>query len=339
MGYIDSIQEDKIYLQNLEQRRLLRPLKVPANLAGKILSDRFLMRSVCMYLELKPLFYNGELYNAKKRHAAIAAYLCMGKSSYRYKIMHLERIGLVRFDESGTMFLASWKQFFRIYGIERPGRFRFYRLKNQYVNSEHLIRRFAIEENLKKQAYEIEQKIFEGELKQDRQDPILRQIDQVDRAKIAKEDKQRLRLPLIEKLERLERHDYRGEKSLIKKLKRSGLMNCWYNRAERNYYRRLYEFDAWHDINLDESISCQKTADLFGITSKSGGYYWQRRLAQIGLMEIESRAVLLDESEPQLHRLYYESSRGHLNLHHFVGQKGIWKRLNNRFHFSNLAYI
>ncbi len=93
------------------------------------------------------------------------------------------------------------------------------------------------------------------------------------------------------------------------------------------------------EINTDVSISCEKTANIYGMANKSSGHYWQRRLVKAGLMKVYARAIPLDKDSQSLHRFYFEQQIKGMKLHHFVGSKGIWKRLNNLFEFTNLAYL
>lgn len=331
---------DKVYIEKLTSRRSKRPLKVPRNLSQKLLNDKERFKAVCVYLELKPLYYNGQIDQARQKSDEIAFFLSMSRRKYYYQVKKLIRFGLISFDKSGTMYLASWKQFFKLYGIDRPGRFRYYRLKNEYSNDAALlIRRFALQENLEQQHYTIEHKVFEKNFKYNQQVPILKSLDQVRKANIPKEGKERISADLIRQIEVIERADFSDQHAVKTKFKKKGLLAQWYREYETAYYRDTRKFDHIHAVNFDVSISCDKTAFLYGLKSKSGGHYWQQKLQSLGLMVIEKRAVLLDKESSSIARLIWAMKDESLQLHQYVGTSGIWKRLNNRFHFTNLSYI
>ena len=331
---------DQDFIQKLTEQRAKRPLKIPRNLSQAILNDRDKLKAVCVYLELKPLYYNGQIENARQRADELAWFLYLSRRKYYYIMRRLVKMGLATIDQDGTLYLASWKKFFALYGIQRPGRFRFYRLKNDYCKAvEVLIRRFALEENLKQQEYQVEHKIFESEIKAHRQQPFIKSLMQVQKANIPKEGKERISQDLIRQIEVIQRADFSNEHSLKNKYKKKGLLAEYYKAHERAYYQNLRKFDHIHTVNFDISISCEKTAFLYGLKSKSGGHYWQQKLQSLNLLVLEKRAVLLDKEDSSIARLIWAIKDESLQLHQFAGTSGIWKRLNNRFHFPNIWYI
>lgn len=298
------------------------------------------MKAVCVWLELKPLYYNGQIENARQKAREIAAYLEISRRTYFKQVKKLRTLGLISFNDQGTMFLKSWKMLYNLYGIDRPGRFRYYRLKNEFVRcAEYYLRLFAIKENFKIQEHTIEHKVFESQVKYERQVPILKGLAQVQKANIPRKDKERICEDLTRQIEVIGRDDLSKEHRLKSKYKRNGLLAALYRQAERHYYGDLHRFDAVHTVNFDVSMSCERMAQLYNLQSKSGGHYWQKKLAAAGLMEIEKRAVLVDAETGNISKLVWAIQQDVLQLHHFSGTKGIWKRLNNRFHFANLSYI
>lgn len=320
------------YISLLDGKKAERPLKIPCNLSEKILKDRENLRSVVLWLELKPLFYNGEFKNACSRSADIANYLRVSKRKYLYVIKRLEKIGFLRF-EGKNMILCSWKTFFEFYGINRETkRYKFYRLKNIYANSEYLLRRFAIDENFKRQAFAIETKIFNKNSVEDRQIDLLKDLNKVRQSLgIAKEDRQRLEADLLMKIEQVGSLDPKHAKREKRKLRKAGVLQDWTRREERAYFKNRGELNYFYPINFDISISCKRLAEIYGLKSSSGGFYWQN-LLQIGkFIEIHSRAILLNDNSQNSSRFYREMKNGDSLGHQFEGKSGIFKRLNNSF--------
>lgn len=309
-------------------------------MAEKILSDRKKLKAVCVWLELKTFYYNGQLVQARQHAEEIAHTLGISTRNYRTQIGRLKNLGLLRFDEQGTMYLSSWQSFFSVYGINRPGRFHFYRLKNDLARDcENLLRVFAIKENFKKQEHKIESNSFEKNLKYKQQFPILQQLDQVNRANIPSEDKERISRDLYRQIEVIGNADFSQQYTLRTKAKKQGLLTQWLREYERAFYRDRLKFNHIHEVNFDVTISCERVARLYNLKSKASGHYWEKKLAAFGFMKIERRAVLLDKENSSVMRLIWTMKEDGLLLHQFVGPKGIWKRLNNVFHFSNLALV
>ena len=327
------------YYNLISDRSGSRALKIPCNLSVKLCKDPKLLKAVALWLCMKPIFYNGEIRNVRGNMKEFAAALGIGSSALRYKLYTLEQKQLIRWDESGNLFLGSWKKLFSVFGIVRPGRFKFYYLKDEFspYSIELIIRRYTLSETLKKQEHEIDQKIFRDEMKRDRQLPVLKALDQILKSQIPKESKERLGKKYIDQLDQLETHDFTTEKTLLKKVRKTGLFSTWYRQAEAAYYRNRHEFDFIHEINFHVSISCLTTAKLFQCQAKSSGYYWQRRLEKARLISIKSWAIPLDESVRNYPRMIFEQSRGAMELHHFIGKKGIWKRLKNTFQFTQIS--
>ncbi len=182
------------YLNFLMSRTGSRALKIPCTLSARIIQDPKKLKAVCVWLCLKPLFYNGEIRHVRQNLPALAKWVGISPGALRYKLKELEGMELISRDPEGNLFLRSWQTLFKYYGINRPGRFKFYRFKDEFdpYSIELIIRRLALEEQLKKQDYEIEQKIFRSALIKDRQAPVLKALDQILKANIALEDRHRI---------------------------------------------------------------------------------------------------------------------------------------------------
>lgn len=332
--------ESNSYYDFIVSRLGQKPLKIPRALPLKMVQDKKTLKAVCIYLALKPLFYNGEIYQAKKNLNSLAAYLQVSAGALRYKLKTLQDMNLITW-KNDTLYLAAWGALFEYYGQDYHHRAKYHYLKDEFdvYSIELIIRRLAIEQNLKKQDNEIKEKIFNQQIKEQRQAPILKAVNQILKANIANEGKQRISEQYLAKLDQLERADFRNEKALKRKIKKSGLFDAWHRLAIANYHRNIREFDHLHDINTDVSMSCKKVAELFSLNAQSSGYYWEQRLQKARLITVQARAILLRPGSQDLTRFLFAQKTENLNLHHFIGLSGIWKKLNNAFTFSNLAYF
>lgn len=332
---------DKDYIEFLQEQGLKRPLKIPRGYAKEIIQDRKILKAVVVYLELKPLFYNGEFYQAKSRAGEIAAYLRMSKRAYLYKLDTLEALGFIKFDSKGTMFLCSWFDLLSWFGFKGdPGaRIKFYRLKNIYPNSEYLLRRFVIDENFKTQAFAIDKKIFTNNKDVGLEKGLVKKIsDIMASSEIVLRDRQRLAKPIIEQLNRL--HQPIGDKHLKRekaKYKKAGLLAQWEIEEMGHYFTHLKTMNHFHAINFDISISCQKLANLYGLKSASSGHYWERMLELGKFIETESRAEFC--AKPYQSKFTFkECAKNGWKGHHFEGRNGFFKRLNNKIDLLPLEF-
>ncbi len=318
------------YLTFLEGKRAERPIKIPRYLSSDILQDRQLMKALCIWIELKPLFYDGRFKIARNNKKTLARYLCMSASAFNYKLLRLEKRGLISWENNGDMILCSWDKFFEVMGHRKTDsrKYKFYRLKNNFANSEYLFRYYAIKENFERQRAVIDKKIYEKNYKDNLQIDLLKQVQLTQtRNDIAILDRQRIVTELIEQIDRVPRLPIKSD-SAFKKFKKRHDLNSLYMAGCRDYFNALKVFNYDGYINFDISVSCKRMAAIYGLSSSSSGHYWQQ-LMQGHFWRIENRSVFIKDMNT--FRFNHERRAGELKHHYFEGNKsGVFRRLNNR---------
>jgi len=320
------------------EKRAKSVLKIPTNILLDLIRSRSLFKAVILYLELKPLFYDGRFRSADKRSKELAYYLNISVSAYRYKIKTLKDAGLIHFEPNGDLMLCSWETFFLFYGIERKDarKYKYIRLKNE-VCAGYAIRQLIIEDNFKIQEQAIEIKIFKSEILEAREMKLLNQFNNIQKDQsIPTGDKERRLQDLLLKMRSIKLR-YRNTKKdpEFKKWKQSGKIASLYADAWKSYENSIREFNKTPGVNMHVSVSCLKMANLYGLKSKASGHYWQKRLAEREQVLIKKRSVFIPNlSIPQFQ---FERSSGEVDFHYFRTKKGYFRRLNNLLYFEPLV--
>lgn len=321
---------NRTYIELLEEKKVSKPLKVPRYLSQLILNNNQLMKAVCVYVELKPLFYDGRIYNYKKNKYNLARFLNMGQTSFNYKIERLIKHGLVSIDARGDLLLCSWNKFYLNFGHSTDNRrkFQFYKLKNEISNSEFFLRFYAVKENFERQKNAIDKKIYNKNFKDNLESSILKEIQLVHTSNnIAILDRQRIITGLIEKLSRVDSLKLTGDYD-YQKFKKGAKFNLMYLDEMKTYFKERSTFNHNSRINFDISISCKKMAEIYNLSSSSSGWYWQQLLKNV-FWKIEPRSIFIKDMNT--FRFYHEQKSGNLSHHYFEGRKrGIFRRLTNQ---------
>ena len=322
---------DGKYLEFLEQKAAESVLKIPKHLPPGLLSDRQLMRALSVYFELKPLFYNGELYRARQRRATLAKFLNMSPAAYAYKLKRLINEGFCHYDKAGTLYLCSWKYFFYRMGKghEDRRRMRFYRIKNEYYNTWKFVLFYAIAENFEQQAHAIEQKIIKTALSDSAGLSLAAEVAAITKNKaIALKDRQRRVNFLIAQYEAAKDNP---SKYKVKKFKKAGGIAHAFREAQLYNERAIYNYNTKNPINTRITVSCEKFAQLIGLTSSSSGYYWQQFFKECGFMRVQQMPSIFQPHAVGMHRADDE------HFYYFNGRKpkdvfkrwGVYRRLAN----------
>lgn len=314
-------------------------LKIPKNCFNQLLADRQEFKAVVIWLELKPLFYNGTFRQARKRANELSNYLGISKRSYYYKIKKLKEMDLIEFNEKGDLVLCSWNKFFNYFGAQKESkRFKWYRLKNS-VNVEFAIRQIVIEENLKAQNKTIDLKIFLQEVCLDRQTNLLREIVKIQQNDlIPTKDKERQIKTLNLELRSNKRKwlDTKNDPE-FKKYKSNGMLTRLFVQAYKNYEESIKRPSLdYPSIDPVPSLSCGGVAQLFGLKSQSSGYYWQKRLEQRGQLKTSKRSIFCPGFKVSEYNHAIQNGVD-LKGHFFASKSGVYRRLNNAFNFTPLV--
>lgn len=323
---------DNKYIEFLQNKRREKPLKIPRYLSEAILQDRQLMKALCVWIELKPLFYDGRFKNAKQKRKSLARYLCMSVTAFNYKVERLCQKGLMTWQDNGDLVLCSWDQFFDSMGHRKTDArsYKFYRLKNDISNSEYLFRFYAIRENYDKQRAVIDKKLYESFYKESLGIGLLNQLHEVrQRTDIAILDRQRIESELIERMERIPTLKVNVDKR-FKKFRKRNDFNFLFMQGCREYFQNLKTFNYSGKINFDISVSCKRMAALYGLSSASSGHYWQR-IMQGHFWRVENRSIYIKDASSL--KFHHARITGNLEHHYFEGMKrGVFRRLNNLLH-------
>lgn len=327
------------YINLLVERQDNCTLKVPKPILLKIVSDRVNYKAIELYLSLKPIFYDGRFKKANKKRKELAVALQMSESKMRRCINRLVKLDLAYFDESGDLLLCSWETLFNFYDHKREDKrkLKYYRLENS-INIRLVLRQLAIEQNLNNQEKQIYIKLYKEEILYKRQLPLIERISRINKAfNISTEDKKRITGELSREIQtiKMKARDVTKDPE-FKRMKKNGLLEAIFMQQYKEFYNLQRQFNIVPGVNFDISISCQKTAHIFGLKSASSGYYWQRFLVQNKRLEVTNRSIFLPENKigSGLHYLDPEE----INFYYFRGNKrGYFRRLNNLFKFAPLV--
>lgn len=298
-------------------------------MSESILQDKQLMKALCVWVELKPLFYDGRFKNVRSNRKILAKYLNMGTTSFIYKLNRLIKRGLAHW-EGTDLVLCSWNTLFECLGQRKTDnhRYKFYRLANTIPNSEFLFRFYAIKENFDKQKAVIEKKIYQKYFKEERELSLLKMIQSTQsRNDIAILDRQRIVSGLIDQIDKVQQTNFNRDRA-FKKFKKYEDLGTLFANGCRTYFNELHTFNFNSGINFDISISCKRMAQIYGLSSGSSGHYWQQRLKG-HFWSIHPRSVYIKDMNT--FRFNHELREGNLKHHYFEGRKrGIFRRLTNR---------
>lgn len=319
-------------------KRAKSVLKIPRNVLTDLIRSRQMFKAVILYLELKPLFYDGRFRNAKKQYKELAHYLGISLSAYRYKIKTLEKAGLIHFQTNGDLLLCSWETFFEFYGIERKDarKYKYFRLQNT-VCVGFAIRQLIIEENFKTQEQAIEIKIFKSEILLAREMRLLNKFHNIQKDQsIPTGDKERTLKSLAIEMNSIKlRYRDTSKDPEFKKWKSSGKLAHLYVDAWKNYDKAIKEFNHTPNVNMQVSVSCYKTAKLYGLKSKASGHYWQKKMQERKQVLIKNKSVFVPNLS--INQFQFEQSKGEVDFHYFRTKKGYFRRLNNLLYFTPLV--
>lgn len=330
---------NNIYIDILIEKQNNSIIKIPKRILPAIIQDKQMYRSIELWLELKPLFYDGRFKSAKSKAQSIADFLEISLSTYYRHIKKLEQNNLIRFDNKGDLILCSWKDFFLFYGVEYDDsrKYKFYRVKNE-IHIRLIIRQLLIEANFKKQKQQILYKVFKNEVLYQRQLPLITRLNEtINSNRIATKDKQRTIEELTRELNALKLKCKRVEQDPeFKRMKNNGILERLFIQSEKNFYKQQREFDILPPVNFDVSISCRKTAELFGLKSQSSGYYWQQFLKLNGRVKIHNRSIFIPDNTKGSGLKYF--NKEDLNFCYYRGlARGFFRRLNNDLKFDPLV--
>lgn len=327
---------DNKYLEFLNDRRTNRPLKIPRYLSKELLKDRQLLKSLCVYLELKPLFYDSRFHNGYKRRRTLAKYLCMSFTAFNYKLKRLEKYGFIKFDSRGDLILCSWDEFFTILGHRKTDnrKYRFYKLKNIYPNSEYLIRYYAIKENFARQREIIDKKLYRQHFIESKQMDLMKEVDKILKDNsIAILDRQRAVNILTDRINEISSEDVENDKT-FRKYKKKGVIDDLYIKGCANWFKEIARFNSFPSINFDISISCKKMAEIFGLSSAGSGHYWQQ-VMKGHFFDVERRVIYTHNAK--FNEVMHAHQTDNLVGHYFYGNKSkLFRRLNNRINLRPL---
>jgi hypothetical protein len=315
----------------LNARRAKKPLKIPRNLAALMVKDRQLMRAMAVYLELKPIFYNGMFKKGRQNRSTIAEFLSMSPASYAYKLRLLIEKGFCRYDKAGNLYLCSWSDFYSLFDRPKIKR-RFYYIKNEYCDTYIFLKYYAIHENFESQKKALERNIIKDHFNYGNDLAHLQQINAVIKDNsIALKDKQRR---ITEITFKMEQNRGTQSKHKVRKWKKWGGFAQAYREAQLRAEQSYTMHNASTQTNFRITVGCKKFAELIGLNAPSSGHYWQQKfkLAQIAIID-RAPVVFVPDANP------YRDADGD-KFHYFTGKKrgdifkrpGVYRRLTNNIH-------
>jgi hypothetical protein len=293
----------QLYVADLETLRNKYALRLQKGIAEQIVKHKH-ARPIYLYLELKPLFSSGVIFSDRGviPYKKIAEYIGESVPSVRRKIAILKRLKLVTIDSKRNICLSSLKilpNVLKIYpktiltdkskesraALEyKTFYFQKYKLKNN--GKTHLtIKQIAIYENLNRQRYRLEQKIYEKELVQRFYESNSTGLN----------SKKEFNFTTCEK-------HYR--KSELKKFRKHIRENI---EAYKTKYQKIYDANVLQIefgkpyINPTVTLSSEGAAKVLGYKSPSSAWYELRKLATADYIEWYSVITKISDRCPAIY--------------------------------------
>lgn len=304
----------------LQERRGAKLLKIPKGLTAQHLSDIKELKIIALYCELKPLFYDGQIHQAKSRYNEISEYLGIGNSTLRLYLKRMLERGLITY-KGKHLQLCSWKQFFDLYSLNYYGGKSFFYIENR-GETQNRIRAIYCKNNTEKQKYKFWQKFFISELHKDHvNETFRREIATIATTTRSNPDTlQRFTERMLDKL--------RGNKQFRR----------YYNKFKddpHNLFKAfqiaIKEMEIGNDIPTNNpffTLSCQGVARVLGKRSRSVGHYWEQKLKEAGMIQIQ--ATTIRSTASAYNRQFWEG----ISLGVY---KKRWKSGNQYSYFQNLS--
>ena len=307
---------ERIWSHNLENRRYRAPLKIPKGMATIICQDKTLLKHLSIYFTLKPLYYSGIITNAKARYAEIAEYIGISPSNLRYKLAWLKKHKLVRFDHKRNLYLCSSATICDFINKRCSINFKkrkCYELLNE-GQTECRIRTLAVHESRLKQKNAVEAKVFSKERWDEMTVKMMKKekkwsdwIDELMQEGVSPDeawDRYHQHITKITYKNRTLRKEKRMRLNFYKQNAPTDVNLL--NRYEKSYEQQKAGAEL-PGISPHLTLSCSGLARLFGTNTASNGNYWQRKLEDMGFLNISRHALMLKKGCTILQK----SIRGH----------------------------
>lgn len=268
-------------------------IRINSGLPTKIVKDQKLLKAFCVFYSLKYLYSGGIILNISKRYQELSKKLQISETNLRSKVKYLIEIGLIT-KENNNLTFAGFSAIKKKYKIKT---FKSFRL--EYKNPKGLevfIKCAAIEENLKKQEYKLQQKILNEELR---------------------------------KFGKIEAKSIR--KKIIKQLKSNiGILTENYKKREPSY--SLNKTKLKNEVNPVTTLSRLGVADLFGRKSKSTGTRFINKLKKYDCILEDNKRIDLVQRKFNYHM--FRSLE--LDSSYFIYKNNLYQRLPNKLTLTNI---
>lgn len=254
------------------------PVKIPKGLS-EIIINHSDYNCLTLFLELKPLFISGVIFNdfGKYPYQIIADRLQMSNKAVRYKLKRLQAIKLIHFDNKKNLCLHSYKVFYE-YVTGKPYEYK-NRIKCKYYQNkgiDEILRISTIQDNYNRQNFILKRKYILKSLGRSFKSDIIisKYADRKEKKTVSNEN------PLCST----------GINRTIKKivLKNSEKQNeIYFNEWKTDQLNKPEKQSDFCPCNI---ISFVKIGKMFGVT-KEGAYYWFKKLENLNLIEQENNHV------------------------------------------------
>lgn len=275
-------------LSDLRNRNALR---IPRGSCTKILQHKH-AEALILYLELKSLCTASIVFNQRGNipYERIREFTGESFTTIRNRIRVLKKLSLCWFTPDKDLRLATFDHFRTVIEIRTR---RTHKLKNNSETKTNL-KALAIYENLEKQQYIVKKKIFQRELLEMK---IARTLDPVNPTPStnARDCQQKFWSPAY--LRKFRKH----------------FESSW--EFYKRKYERIYNYEiqqtamGFPSINPEVTLSCNGTAKVCGLTSKSSGHRVQSELQRSGLLTKTGAYIIIPERSPAIFEQHHMKIR------------------------------
>lgn len=274
-----------------------------------------------IYLELKPFFISGIIFNEAGAlpYKKIAQELRISESNLRGKLSQLRKLKLVSFDKQRNLILAPYRAFYKVIKFDNNFKGQQIKTANNYEQTNTILQSIAICENALKQKHIIFEKICIREFSYNKEIPII------------------ARDSFFKKL----RND-KTDLKLWKAIKRSVSKNFdFYSRKYERIFNFHYEqLDIYtssapeaRGLNPNVNICCSNAAKLINRKALSSGFIALNKAAEAGFINLYKSYRYVKDNSPAVFE-FLTGIRNDLFAYRYPTRNGVKK-----FYFINNPYM
>jgi len=272
-----------------------------------------------IYLELKPFFISGIIFNEAGAlpYKKIASELRISESNLRSKLAQLKKLKLVKFDIHKNLILAPYRVFYKV--IKHNFKGQQIKTANNYEQTNTILQSISICENALKQKHIIFEKICIREFSYTKEVPII------------------ARDSFFKKL-----YNHKADLKLWKAIKKSVSKNFdfFHRKYERIFNYHYEQLDVYNSsapeargLNPNVNICCSNAAKLINRKALSSGYIALQKAAKAGFINLYNSYRHINKNSPAVWE-FLTGMRADLFSYKYPTKNGV-----QRMYFINNPYM